>query len=72
MASTGRDQQRQTLEHFILVENCLIAELHRLASIVPREFFASQNERISRLVVDFAYFKNPKIVDELIEKDEVS
>lgn len=71
MATAAKDQQRQTLEHFILVENCLIAELHRLASITPREFFGTNNEKINRLIVDFAYFKNPRIVDELIEKDGV-
>ena len=75
MTSTaGRDQQRQSLEHFLLVENCLVAELHRLRSIAPAEFFIQEGskEKIARLVVDFAYFEKPKIVDELIEKDEVA
>jgi hypothetical protein len=71
--TTTRDQQRQTLEHFLLVENCLIAELHRLHSITPTEFFLSETskERIIRLIVDFSYFENPTVVDELVEKDEV-
>lgn len=74
MALTARDQQRQTLEHFLLVENCLIAELHRLSSISPREFFLNERstEKITRLIVDFSYFENPRIIEELLEKNEVS
>lgn len=73
MASAGKDQQRHLLEHYLLVENCLIAELHRLRSIAPLEFFINENnkEKFGRLIVDFTYFENPRLVDELIEKDEV-
>lgn len=71
--TTARDRQCQILEHFLLVENCLIAELHRLHSITPTEFFLAENskERIGKLIVDFSYFENPSIIEELVEKDEV-
>ncbi|KAI6217919.1 WASH complex subunit strumpellin [Aphelenchoides besseyi] len=70
MASNAtQDQQQKTLNHFILVENCLIAEIYRISALTPDEFFTSDSTT-SRLLADFSYFENPRILDELIETNE--
>ncbi|KAI6241446.1 WASH complex subunit strumpellin [Aphelenchoides fujianensis] len=69
--AAAQDQQQKILRHFLLVENCLIAEIHRLSALTPREFFSTDAAApVSRLLPDFAYFENPKLVDETIENSE--
>ena len=65
------DRQRQQLEHFIFVENCLIAEIHRIAQNIPPDFVEPSSSKFGALLVDFSYFEDQKKHESLIENDDV-
>ncbi|KAE9554597.1 hypothetical protein FO519_002157 [Halicephalobus sp. NKZ332] len=62
--------QRQQLEHFILVENCLIAEIHRVAQKTPIDFIDPSNSRFLKLLADFSYFEDRTRFDHIVESEE--
>uniref|UniRef100_A0A914YUC6 Uncharacterized protein n=1 Tax=Panagrolaimus superbus TaxID=310955 RepID=A0A914YUC6_9BILA len=64
------DRQRQQLEHFIFVENCLIAEIHRLSQQTPQDFIDPNGSKFSKLLVDFSYFEDQKKLESFIEIDD--
>ena len=63
--------QRQQLEHFILVENCLIAEIHRVAQRTPIDFVDPSTSRFIKLLADFSYFEDRTRFDHIVESEEV-
>lgn len=68
----AHDHQRTHLQHFSLVENCLIAELHRLHALLPSQFFdADATSVYARILVDFGHFNDPSRLEALIARDDV-
>uniref|UniRef100_A0A914R063 Uncharacterized protein n=1 Tax=Panagrolaimus davidi TaxID=227884 RepID=A0A914R063_9BILA len=65
------DRQRQQLEHYIFVENCLIAEIHRISQQIPQDFIDPNGSKFAKLLVDFSYFEDQKKLESLIESDDV-
>lgn len=66
------DLQKQQLEHFILVENCIIAEIHRVSQIVPVDFIDPLSSRFLKLLADFSYFEDKSRFDHIVESEDVS
>uniref|UniRef100_A0A7E5A2D2 DUF2428 domain-containing protein n=1 Tax=Panagrellus redivivus TaxID=6233 RepID=A0A7E5A2D2_PANRE len=64
------DHQRQQLEQFLLVGNCLIAEVHRLWQKTPVDFVNPAASRFSRLLTDFTYFENQQKFEAAIEESD--
>ncbi|KAI1708257.1 hereditary spastic paraplegia protein strumpellin domain-containing protein [Ditylenchus destructor] len=60
----SQDREKKLLERLILTENCIVAEIHRIASITPREFFEpTASALFSKIIVDFAYFENKALLE---------
>ena len=73
MVVVAHDYQRKLLQHFTLVENCLIAEFHRLHALVPPQFFETSATSVyTRILADFGHFNNPGRLQALLTGDEAS
>jgi len=59
------------LEKFVITENCIIAEVYRLAKLMPKDFLNPTSSQFSKLIVDFSYFENKALLDKYVEGSEV-
>lgn len=67
----AEDPQTKWLKHFVVMENCIIAEIHRLAEEMPIDFAKPQSSRFAKILLDFSYFEKRLVFDEYISSNHV-
>uniref|UniRef100_A0A183C0R9 WASH-7_N domain-containing protein n=1 Tax=Globodera pallida TaxID=36090 RepID=A0A183C0R9_GLOPA len=60
----------QFVDDLTFTGNCVIAEIHRLALLVPKDFSDISSSAFNKLLIDFSYFENRDSFDHFTERSE--
>uniref|UniRef100_A0A914I929 WASH complex subunit strumpellin n=1 Tax=Globodera rostochiensis TaxID=31243 RepID=A0A914I929_GLORO len=60
----------QLVDDLTFTGNCVIAEIHRLALLVPKDFSDISSSAFNKLLIDFSYFENRDSFDHFTEGSE--